>query len=69
MDAMSKRKNAAAVALGRLGGKAGKDNLGIRKGLAALSPERRQAIAAMGVIARRKKLAKNLQPAIDNTAL
>lgn len=45
---MRKRpKNPNAVALGRLGGKAG-GKAGGRKGFAALSPERRSEIAAMG---------------------
>ena len=45
--AMAKRKLAAAVALGRRGGK----KTG-RKGLAAMSPEQREAIRAKGLAAR-----------------
>ncbi len=44
---MTPRKNPAAVALGRLGGKA----KGKPKGLAALSPERRKEIARLGGLA------------------
>ena len=51
---MKPRKNPAAVALGRLGGKA----KGKPKGFAAQSPERRAEIARMGGKARRKKPAK-----------
>jgi general stress protein YciG len=42
---MAKRKNPAAVALGRLGGKAKANK---PKGLAALTPEKRQEIASKG---------------------
>lgn len=45
---MAKGKNAAAVALGRLGGK----KTG-RKGLAAMPEEQRKAIAAKGLATRR----------------
>ena len=50
LTVMSKRKNPAAVALGRLGGvKTGK------KGLAAMPPEQREAIRAMALKTRRAK--------------
>jgi hypothetical protein len=52
---MAKRKNPAAVALGRLGGKAGKGKSGIQKGLAAMSPEQREEIRAKALAARRAK--------------
>jgi hypothetical protein len=47
---MAKRKNPAAVALGRLGGKAK-----VPKGLARLSPAKRKEISQRGVEARKKK--------------
>jgi hypothetical protein len=47
---MAKRKNPAAVALGRRGGKAK-----VPKGLAKMTPERRAEIAAKGAAARWKK--------------
>jgi hypothetical protein len=47
---MAKKKNAAAVALGRLGGKAK-----VPKGLARLSAEERQKIQSAGGKARWKK--------------
>jgi len=49
---MAKRKNPAAVALGRLGGSAKATK---PKGLAALSKKRRTEIARAGVEARRAK--------------
>lgn len=49
---MAKRKNPAAVALGRKGGAAKTTK---PKGLAALSKKRRAAIARAGVEARRAK--------------
>jgi len=52
---MAKRKNPAAVALGRKGGKAGKGKKGIVKGFAAMSPEKRREIQESGLAARRKK--------------
>lgn len=50
---MAKRKNPAAVALGRKGGKAK-----VPKGLAMMSPERRAEIAAKGLETRRENAAK-----------
>jgi hypothetical protein len=47
--AMAKRKNPAAVALGRLGGRKKTDK---PKGPAALSPERRREIARKAALAR-----------------
>lgn len=47
---MAKRKNAAAVALGKLGGAAR-----VPKGISMLSEEERRAIAMKGVAARIKK--------------
>ena len=44
------RKNSAAVELGRKGGK-----VKGRKGLAAMTPERRAEIQAMGAAARKKR--------------
>ena len=52
---MAKRKNPAAVALGRLGGKAGKGKTGVQKGLAAMSPEKREEIRAKALAKRRAK--------------
>jgi hypothetical protein len=52
MAPMAKRKNPAAVALGRLGGRKKTDK---PKGPAALSPERRQEIARKAAAARWKK--------------
>ena len=50
MPMMAKRKNPAAVALGRRGGvKTG------RKGLAAMPPEQREQIRAKALEARRSK--------------
>jgi len=46
---MAKRKNPAAVALGRLGGRKKTDK---PKGPAALSPERRREIARRAALAR-----------------
>jgi hypothetical protein len=51
----TKRKNPAAVALGRLGGKATKGLRGIKKGLAAMPPERREQIRALGLAKRRAR--------------
>jgi hypothetical protein len=51
---MAKKKNPAAVALGRKGGKKGGKALG-RKGLAAMSQEARRAIQEKGWAARRKR--------------
>lgn len=50
---MAKRKNAAAVSLGRRGGRAK-----VPKGLAMLSPERRAEIVAKAVATRRENAAK-----------
>jgi len=50
---MAKKKNPAAVALGRLGGAAK-----VPKGIAKLSEEQRKEIARKGVEARAKKAAK-----------
>ncbi len=55
LTAMAKKKNPAAVALGRLGGKANKGKTGISKGLSMVDPERRREIALKGVAARAKK--------------
>jgi hypothetical protein len=52
---MAKRKNPAAVELGKLGGSAKTDK---PKGLAALSKKRRSEIARAGVEARRAKKGK-----------
>ncbi len=52
--AMAKRKNPAAVALGRRGGKAGKGKTGIAKGFAKMDPERLKRVSLKGVEARRK---------------
>jgi len=52
---MAKRKDPAAVALGRKGGSAKTDK---PKGLAALSKKRRTEIARAGVAARRAKARK-----------
>jgi hypothetical protein len=53
---MAKKKNPAAVALGRLGGKKS-----ARKGFAALTPERRAEISAKAVEAKRAKKEENNQ--------
>jgi hypothetical protein len=50
---MSEEKNPAAVALGRLGGKAR-----VPKGFARFGPERRAAASRKGVEAKRDKRAK-----------
>jgi hypothetical protein len=55
LPVMAKKKNPAAVALGRKGGKANKGKTGIVKGFAAMSPEDRRAIQEKGWAARRKK--------------
>jgi hypothetical protein len=55
MFPMAKRKNPAAVALGRLGGKAGKGKTGIAKGFAKMDPDRLREIALKAVEAKRKK--------------
>lgn len=52
---MAKRKNPAAVALGRLGGKAGKGKTGIKKGFAAMTVKERRTIQEKAWAARRKK--------------
>ncbi len=52
---MATRKNPAAVALGRKGGKANKGKTGIVKGLSMVDPERRREIALKGVAARLAK--------------
>jgi hypothetical protein len=54
MGVMAKRKNPAAVALGRLGGK----KTG-RKGLAAMTDEQREAIRAKSLEKRRAKKTEN----------
>jgi hypothetical protein len=48
---MTPRKNPAAVALGRLGGKATG-----RKGFAAMSPARREEIRAKALVTRRQNM-------------
>ena len=48
MAKKKKKKNEAAVALGRLGGK-----VKVPKGFATLTPERRRQVAADGLAARR----------------
>ena len=45
---MAKRKNPAAVALGRLGGKAGKGKTGIAKGFAKMDPKRLAEVSRKG---------------------
>jgi len=56
---MAKKKNPAAVALGRLGGLAGKGKPAPKRGLAQLTPERRSEIAKQGAAKRwGKKKAK-----------
>lgn len=52
MTPMAKKKNPAAVALGRLGGLKKTDK---PKGLAKLPPEQREKIRAQALAARRKK--------------
>lgn len=54
MAPMAKRKNPAAVALGRKGGRKGGKATG-RKGFAAMSEEQRRSIQEKGWAARRKK--------------
>jgi hypothetical protein len=49
---MAKTKNPAAVALGRLGGLAGKGKPAPKRGLSSMSPERRSEIAKMGAAKR-----------------
>jgi hypothetical protein len=49
-----KKKNPAAVALGKLGGKIGGKATGVKKGLAMVTPERRLEIAMAGVAARNR---------------
>jgi hypothetical protein len=56
---MAKRKNPAAVALGRLGGKAGKGRTGIAKGFSVMDPERLSEISRKAAEARWKKKTKN----------
>jgi len=56
---MAKKKNPAAVALGRKGGAATKGLTGIRKGFATLDAEQRRVAALKGVEARRKKRQAN----------
>ena len=55
LDLMAKRKNPAAVALGRLGGSKKTEK---PKGLAKLSSEQREAIRAKGLAARRQNKAQ-----------
>jgi hypothetical protein len=55
---MAKRKNPAAVALGRKGGQKGGKATG-RKGFAAMPEEQRRAIQEQGWAARRKKTPKS----------
>lgn len=55
MAPMAKRKNPAAVALGRKGGRAGKGKTGIVKGFATMEPGRLREIALGAVEAKRKK--------------
>lgn len=55
LSSMARKKNPAAVALGRKGGKANKGKTGIVKGFAAMSPEDRRAIQEKAWAARRKK--------------
>lgn len=52
---MAKRKNPAAVALGRRGGKAGKGKTGIAKGFAKMDSARLKEISQKAVEARRAK--------------
>lgn len=52
---MAKRKNPAAVALGRKGGQAGKGKTGIAKGFAKMDPERLRQIAKDAAAAKRDK--------------
>jgi hypothetical protein len=56
-NGMASKKNPAAVALGRLGGKKG-GKARVPKGISALSPEERRAISLKGVAARRAKAKK-----------
>lgn len=51
------QKNAAAVELGRLGGRVG-GKAKVPKGISFLSPEARRALAMKGVAARKKKAGK-----------
>ena len=48
------KKNPAAVALGKLGGKIGGKVTGVKKGFAALTPERKTEIALAGVEGRKR---------------
>jgi hypothetical protein len=50
-----KKKNPAAVALGKLGGKIGGKATGVKKGFAALTPERKTEIALAGVEGKKRK--------------
>jgi general stress protein YciG len=50
LGAMAKRKNPAAVALGKLGGRKK-----VAKGFAMMDPERLRAVGAKGGAARREK--------------
>jgi hypothetical protein len=59
MAKRKKSKNPAAVALGRLGGKATKGLKGIVKGFAAMDAERRREIAMKAVEAKRRKRQKS----------
>jgi hypothetical protein len=54
---MAKKKDPAAVALGRRGGSKKTDK---PKGLAALTPEQRETIRAKALAARRAKLSRKL---------
>jgi len=54
-------RNPAAVALGALGGTAGKGKTGVRKGFAAMAPERLRKIAMEAAAAKREKRAENLK--------
>ena len=62
---MAKKKNPAAVALGRLGGKKG-GKARVPKGISALSEEERRAISMKGVEARRANAKK--KPAAKKAA-
>jgi len=50
-----KKKNPAAVALGKLGGKIGGKATGVKKGFAALTPERKTEIALAGVEGKKRE--------------
>jgi hypothetical protein len=54
---MAKRKNPAAVALGRLGGKAAAGK-GVRARYAKMTPEERSALARKAVMARWARVKK-----------